>query len=128
MRVDTCELPRLLAQCYAAASAPATRSGEEFHLEVQGTPTGLIYREEGPEDTLYVFFDLGYHAKRDLHRKLLELNASIQPPANGYYAIDPVLSSVIYRVNVPLANVADGAALHRALCALARTAKHGLED
>lgn len=128
MQINALQLPHVLSECCAAAGCPPNIMGHEVHLDLQGTPAGMVYRCEGMGDMLYVYFDLGYPEDRKMSRKLLELNASITPPANGYYAIDPVLESVIYRVNVPLASVSDGATLHRALCTLAKNAARAMND
>ena len=96
----------------------------EAQLTLGGVPATVVAGRHG--DMLHVYIDLGYHEGRDVHRRLLELNAPIQAPANGYFALDPVLKSVLYRVDVPLSPMVDAVQLGRALGTLASTVRRNL--
>jgi hypothetical protein len=117
----------VVAQWCRATGQLAQRVGADLHLDMCGTPVSLVHGGTKASDMLCVFFDLGYpEGVRRLGEKLLELNAPLQPPVHGYFALDPIIKSVIYRVNVPLRPETDGAALSRVMARVLHSARQSL--
>lgn len=119
----------VVAQWCRATGQVAQRAGADLHLEMCGTPVSLVHGGNKAPDMLFIFFDLGYpEGVRKLGEKLLELNAPLHPPTNGYFALDPIIKSVIYRVNIPLRNETDGAALSRLMARELHEARKSLAE
>ncbi|HSY28219.1 MAG TPA: CesT family type III secretion system chaperone [Burkholderiaceae bacterium] len=108
--------------CDASGMSPWATDAN-MHVDINDTTIGLIYAADQAPDTLFVFVDLGVFEHPDLHRHMLELNMLIDPNKNGQFALHPESGGVVYRVDLPLTQELNGAAMPQQIAAMVDQAR-----
>lgn len=126
--MSSTEFERVMTQWCCATGHRHVSGRRTLTTDVDGVPLEFVHGGASAPDTLFAFLDFGYALSDDIYQRLLEFNAPIAPPAHGYFALHPVLQTVIFRVNVPLDARTDGGRLWRAFRALVRSARQALRE
>lgn len=95
--------------CEATGMSPWPLDAQQ-HIELDGHTVGLLY-DAGQPLHLDVLFELGHVGGTDLAHELLELNARVDLPHGGCYALHPGAGTVVYRLRLALTEDLDGATL-----------------
>ena len=105
----TCE--RVIEEWAAATGMPAWPIEEDMHVDIDGTLVGLVHGGSASPQTLHVYIELGSQDSPGLHRKLLELNMTVDAREAGCYCIHPQSGAIVYRSSMHLDENASGSEL-----------------
>lgn len=95
--------------CQATGMSPWSIDAQQ-HIELDGHTVGLLYDPDLPLQ-LDVLFELRHVGGANLAQELLQLNARVDLPHGGCYALHPSAGTVVYRLRLALGDGLDGATL-----------------
>ncbi|MGE0331367.1 MAG: CesT family type III secretion system chaperone [Ramlibacter sp.] len=102
---------RVITEWCEATGMQPWAADADMHIDIESTTVGLLYDETVSPNALHIYIDLGHMELPDLHRRLLELNMSLDSPHSGCFALHPEAGSLVFRAAIELSDDTDGATL-----------------